>query len=272
MTKSLLIISLICFGYSNNAIGQKDTISLYYNIGVYKLDKKNYDTIQSKLNQLNDSVKYHVQIISSCDFLGSNKKNLVLSAQRAITVRDILLVKKNITISSVTYKGIGEISSKGMIKNKNGVYKHRRTSIIFKNETQKMFDEIATSQKGEVFILKSIVFDPGRHLLKKKSLPIIKKLLKVLQENPKLEIEISGHVCCGKNPKDSIDGYDKDTKTYNLSQNRAKHIFNYLILKKIDSSRLVYKGYGFLQPLHFPEDTQKDKLDNRRVEIRVVKN
>lgn len=272
MRKKLFPIFLLLLISCYTSFGQNDTISLYYGIGVFKLDKNNTKIIQDKLNQLNDSIKYHVQIISSCDFLGSNKSNLNLSAQRAINVRDLLLVKKNITISSVTYKGIGELAAKGYKKTKKGITKHRRTYIIFKNESQFLFDKMAAAKKGEVFIIKSIVFDPGRHLLKKKSIPIIKQLLKVLQKNPKLEIEISGHVCCGKNPKDSIDGYDKDTKTYNLSENRARHLFNYLVLKKIDSSRLKYKGYGFLHPLIYPEMNQKDKLNNRRVEIRVVKN
>lgn len=270
MIKSILFPLVLLF--TINMSSQKDTISIFYNIGAYKLNKESKQKIQTKLDKLKDSIKYHVEIISSCDFLGSNKSNLVLSAQRAITVRDLLLVKKNITISSVTYKGVGELATKGVKRTQSGINRHRRTSIIFKNETQFLFSQMAESKSGEVFILKSIVFDPARHLLKKKSLPIIKQLLKVLQENPKLEIEIHGHVCCGKNPKDSIDGYDKDTKTYNLSENRAKHLYNYLILKKIDSTRLVYKGHGFLHPLTYPELNQKDKLSNRRVEIKVVKN
>ena len=228
------------------------------------------------MDDLDSAVKYRVQIVSSCDFLGKKKHNLVLSARRAEAVKDLLLMKNNIVLTEISFKGIGELESLGLDKNKHGIKKHRKTSIIFEKTSDfvnsSIFDQIAGSKKGETFILENIVFDPGRHLLKKKSIPIIKDLLKVLQDNPKLEIEINGHVCCGKNPKDTIDGYDKDTKTFNLSQTRAQHIYKYLVLKKIDSNRLVHKGYGFTRPLTFPEVTSNDKLNNRRVEIKVLKN
>jgi outer membrane protein OmpA-like peptidoglycan-associated protein len=270
MLKPFIFILVLCF--ANLTHSQNDTIALYYDIGIYKLDSTNYSKIQSKLNRLNDNEKYQVQIISSCDFLGSNSSNLLLSSQRAITVRNLLITKKNVTITSITYKGVGEIPSKGFVKNDDGIPNHRRTLLIFKDEMDVVLDHIADSKSGDIFILKNIIFDPGRHLLKKESIPIIRKLLKVLQDNPKLEIELSGHVCCGKNPTELIDGYDKDTKTYDLSKNRAKHIYNYLILKKVDSSRLTYKGFGFQKPLIFPEKTEKEKKMNRRVEVKILKN
>ncbi len=272
MKKSLILIIALSFGLITSVFSQNDTLRLFYKIGIHKLNTKNSQIIQSKLNNLDDDIKYHVEIISSCDFLGSNKNNLILSSKRASKVKNILLVKKNIIISSIKYKGIGELPTKLKYKSKKGTQKHRVTTIIFRDEAEHIFNEIAHSKKGAIFILKNIVFDPGRHLLKKKSIPIIKQLLKVLEDNPKLEIEINGHVCCGTNPKDSLDAYDKDTKTNNLSHNRAKHLYKYLVLEKIDSTRLRFKGHGFTQPLTYPEITETDKLNNRRVEIKVIKN
>ena len=271
MLKRLVLI-IGCIIFAVNVSSQNDTIAVYYDIGVYKLHKKNKKIIRAKLAKLNDSIKYHVEIISSCDFLGTNEKNLELSMRRAETVRNLLTNKENIIISSITHKGIGEIPVVENEKSTKGILTHRKTLLIFKSQSEHIFDQIAASKAGETFIINNIVFDAGRHLFKKESIEIIKKLLTVLEKNPKLKIEISGHVCCGVNPKDSIDAFDKDTKTYNLSKNRAKHIYRYLVLKKIDSSRLTYKGYGFLKPLKFPELTPKDKLNNRRVEIKVLSN
>jgi len=264
------IIVLLSFFLLLHNYAQNDTISIFYDIGKYKLNRNNQLKINNQLATLNNNTKYHVQIISSCDYLGSNKNNLELSSKRAEAVQNLLLKNKNLIISSIKYKGIGELPSKN--NNSVGIKKHRKTCIIIKTESQFVIDNIATSKKGDVFILKHIVFDPGRHFIKKESISILKQLLTMLNNNPKVIIEISGHVCCGKSLKDSLDGLDNDTRTYNLSENRAKHIYNYLIRKNIDSSRLVYKGYGFLHPLIYPELTKEDKSNNRRVEIKVLKN
>ena len=267
MKKLILFLCIMAFlGF----YAQNDTLTIYYDIGKYKLTKSHKNSINHQLEKIDSKGKYHVEIISSCDFLGSNKNNLILSSKRAAQVRDLILQKDNLIISSIKYKGIGEINSD--YRSKKGVKTDRKTLLIFKDETQFVLDKIALSKKGEIFILKNIIFDPGRHLLKKQSLPILKQLLTVLQTHPKLKIEISGHICCGKSPLDSLDGLDIDTKTYNLSETRARHIYKYLILKKIDSSRLVYKGYGFSNPLIFPENNAADKSNNRRVEIKVIQN
>ena len=251
---------------------QNDTLNLYYDIGVYRLNKKNYTKIKNKLESLNNNKTYSVAIISSCDFLGSNNNNIKLSYKRALTVKKMIDLKSNITISSITYKGIGELDTKNRKKTSKGFLNDRKTILIFKDETQKILDKIANSKKGDVYVLQDIIFEPGRHLLKKESMVTVKRLLKVLQDNPNLEIELSGHVCCGKKRSGIMDGYDKDAKSYNLSENRARHIYRYLILKKIDSSRLSHKGYGFQKPLFFPELNEQHKKLNRRVEIKIVNN
>ncbi len=264
----ILIFVLLTFNPMINC--QNDTINLFYDIGVFKLNKLNYDKIQTKLNALNMDTNYEVAIISSCDFLGSNKANLLLSSQRASTVKDLLVIKDNVLIKSITYKGVGELET--LEKGNKGIAKHRKTTIVFKDETQLILEKIANGKKGDVFILKDINFEAGRHFLRKKSIHVLKKLLKVMTDNPELEIELSGHVCCGKSKEDLFDGYDRDSKTYNLSENRANHIYKYLILKNIDKNRLSHKGYGFQKPLKFPELNEEDKRTNRRVEVKVIKN
>jgi hypothetical protein len=85
------------------------------------------------------------------------------------------------------------------------------------------------------------------------------ELLLVLKRNPQMKIEIHGHLCCM--PVDRTD----------LSTQRAKAIYNFLIQNEIDKSRLSYKGFGSTQPIHpLPEKDEKERAANRRVEILIV--
>jgi len=268
--KRIVILVFILFVQSNYA--QIDSIAIYYDLGQYKLTKTNIVKIQNQLKVLEDASNYYIQIISSCDYIGSSKSNELLSVKRAEAVRDLLLKRENIIVSAIKYQAVGEIPVNKKEKRKNGIKNHRKTTLIIKTESQFKMDKIKHSKKGDIIAIDAIVFYPGRHFLRKKSIPILKELLEVLQKNPKLKIEIRGHVCCGKSITSKLDGLDNDTKTYDLSKNRAKHIYNYLVYKKIDSTRIIYHGYGFTKPLVFPEITNQDRMDNRRVEIKVISN
>jgi len=282
MFKPQLLYITLFLSFFNNSYCQNDTISLYYDIGIFKLNKLNYNKIQTKLDSLNANDSYQVEIISSADFLGSNQDNLTLSKQRATNVRNLLLIKKNVIITDIKYDGIGElVKFDKLSSNLNGIPSHRKTILIFKTNpnmktgsdtVDQTLEQIKNAKSGDKFILQYIIFEPGSHLFKKESLEILKKLVVVLKENLNLEIALHGHVCCGKSPSELIDGFDIITETYNLSENRAKHIYNYLVLKEIDKSRLSYRGLGFKEPLTYPELTIDDKNNNRRVEIKIIKN
>ena len=132
--------------------------------------------------------------------------------------------------------------------------------------TKKITD--SSTKVGSNIILKNLNFVGGKHLLLEASVPIVAELLKVLKDNPTLEIEIQGHVCCAMGVED---GLDIETGTYNLSENRARAVYEYLIDKGIAASRLSYKGFGHRYPLVYPEDTEAKKSMNRRVEIKILK-
>jgi len=87
------------------------------------------------------------------------------------------------------------------------------------------------------------------------------ELLVVLQKNPKLKIEIQGHLCCM--PIDRLD----------LSTQRAKAINSFLIANGVDEKRLTYKGFGSSMPIYpLPEKDEVQRAANRRVEILIVSN
>lgn len=126
-----------------------------------------------------------------------------------------------------------------------------------------------TSTKvGSTIILKNLNFVGGKHTLLRESVPIVLELLDVLKKNPSLEIEIQGHVCCAFGTED---GLDLETNTYDLSVNRARAVYEYLIDNGIDKTRLSYQGFAHRFPLVYPEDTEDKKITNRRVEIKIIK-
>lgn len=87
------------------------------------------------------------------------------------------------------------------------------------------------------------------------------ELLIVMEMNPKLKIEIQGHLCCM-----AVDRID-------LSTQRAKAVYSFLVKNKIDKERLSYKGFGSTQPIYpLPEKDEPQRAANRRVEIAIVSN
>jgi outer membrane protein OmpA-like peptidoglycan-associated protein len=54
-----------------------------------------------------------------------------------------------------------------------------------------------------------------------------------------------------------------------LSTNRAKAVFNYLIIQDIDPTRLKFKGFGASKPIA-SNQTVEGKAKNRRTEFVIL--
>ena len=88
---------------------------------------------------------------------------------------------------------------------------------------------------------------------------VLTDLLEIMNEFPKLEIAIEGHICCDVNDET------------NLPTTRAKVIYDYLVQHGIKSARLSFRGFGSTKPIYkLPEQNDLQQISNRRVEIRVV--
>ncbi|MFH0867021.1 MAG: OmpA family protein [Bacteroidota bacterium] len=114
-------------------------------------------------------------------------------------------------------------------------------------------------KKDEIVILKNIFFDTDKYDLKWESTTELEKLLDLLNKNPKLKIEISGHT----------DNVGDDNYNQILSENRAKSVYEYLINHKIAADRLTYKGYGETVPID-TNVTEAGRANNRRTEFKVI--
>jgi outer membrane protein OmpA-like peptidoglycan-associated protein len=116
---------------------------------------------------------------------------------------------------------------------------------------------IATNiaQTGKAIIY-GVLFDTASDKIRPESSPTLEEVLGLLQSQPALHLEISGHT-------DSVgnDAYNQD-----LSQRRAQSVVAWLTAKGIAAARLTAAGYGKTQPVADNATPQGRSL-NRRVEL-----
>jgi outer membrane protein OmpA-like peptidoglycan-associated protein len=114
--------------------------------------------------------------------------------------------------------------------------------------------------EGKVIALRNVLFETASAEIITTSYQELDQLVKYLQENPSVEIEIAGHT----------DNVGKEDYNLKLSQDRADVIGTYLIEKKVAPNRLVMKGYGKQHPI-VTNETLEGRQKNRRVEFKIIK-
>ncbi len=120
--------------------------------------------------------------------------------------------------------------------------------------------DLERAKEGSIAILNNIFFDVDKFDLKEKSIPELEKILRFLQANPAMRVEIGGHT----------DNSGSAVYNRQLSEKRASSVYSYLIQRDINKARLVPKGYGPDQPVA-PNDTEEGRQKNRRIEFRIIR-
>ncbi|WP_158826225.1 OmpA family protein [Mucilaginibacter lacusdianchii] len=150
----------------------------------------------------------------------------------------------------------------GLTISKNGYIFYSENFSLKGSQPQKDY-QISVSldpiEIGKRAVLKNIFFDTNQFDLKPESQSALQKLSEFLSLNSTVRIEISGHT-------DNA-GNDKINQT--LSENRAKAVYQYLTAHGVNPLKLVYKGYGKLQPIA-PNTTAEGRSLNRRTEFKVI--
>ena len=113
---------------------------------------------------------------------------------------------------------------------------------------------------NQAIALENVLFETGSAILLPQSDFEIANLVKILNDNPDIYIQIHGHT-------DNV-GSKSDNLT--LSEARAKSVYNRIISMGISSSRLSYKGYGETVAIA-DNNTAEGREQNRRTEFVVVK-
>jgi len=233
---------------------------------------------------------FTIELAGHTDSVGSNEYNDALSLRRTGAVKDYLNARGLESSNIVKEEGMGKRQPAISNSTDNGRFMNRRVVVnvtipgnsvvkipevkptpVIDTPARKTITAIITdtaTKAGTTFALQDLKFIGGRHYLVPESVPVIQELLDVMNKNPNLEISIEGHVCCvpGNN-----DGIDLDLGTANLSEMRAKTVYDYLIRNGIAPKRLSYKGFGHQFPIKaYPETNVEDMNANRRVEIKIV--
>ena len=140
---------------------------------------------------------------------------------------------------------------------------------------------LAPALPGEKAVVRDLFFVGDQAVLLKASEPELPKILKFMQVNPDLIIEIGGHINLpypekhnfkllpDQTPADYLVAKQQPWRK-GLSGRRAKTVQDYLLDNGIAASRMTLKGYENAQML-FPNATDaKQQEMNRRVEIMVT--
>lgn len=119
--------------------------------------------------------------------------------------------------------------------------------------------ELEPINKGARVVLNNIFFETGKWNLLPKSITELRKLLKLMQDNPQLSIEIGAHT-------DDIGSHEFNME---LSRKRAQAVVDFLVQHGISSSRIIAKGYGETMP-QVSNDSEENRAKNRRVEFKLL--
>lgn len=114
---------------------------------------------------------------------------------------------------------------------------------------------------GQIVRLNNVFFDVDKWNLRKESFIELDRVVKLLTDNPAIEIEISAHT----------DSDGSDEHNFKLSDNRAKSVMDYIISKGVNETRITSKGYGETKPIA-TNDNAEGKQINRRVEFKISGN
>ena len=124
---------------------------------------------------------------------------------------------------------------------------------------------------GKKVVLNNIFYDYNKATLRESSANELKKVIELLNANPKMKIEFSAHT----------DSRGSDSYNKNLSQQRAQSCMDYLVKNGVTSTRLIAKGYGETQLLVSDEEIEKMTSEmlkeeahqkNRRTEFKIIEN
>src|SRR5690606_5867474 len=114
---------------------------------------------------------------------------------------------------------------------------------------------------GDKILFENLLFKTGYATLMPNSNKILENISKALLERDDIYFTIQGHVCCTQYSRDAV---DRKTKKKNLSEARAKFVYDFFAKKGVDKKRMRYMGMRRKFPLG-----GEPELD-RRVEILIT--
>jgi outer membrane protein OmpA-like peptidoglycan-associated protein len=277
-TSVLAAISLLFFSFCHAQPTEKMTIHFDFNRS--EITPETARQLDSMLQNKKAPITW-MKLEGHCDQIGSHAYNDSLSLQRVVAVKNYLLGKGITTAQITELVGLGKRKLLTKNSDEGSRAMNRRVELEIlrtpvdnsiekkeepKNESLTKLVTDTAVKKGSKIVLKNLNFQGGRHFLLDESMPVLEELLQIMKDNPTLVIEIQGHVCCTTEP----DGIDLDNDIPNLSVQRARTVYEYLVDHGIPASRLSYRGFGSTQKIYPFEKDEFERTQNRRVEIKII--
>ena len=275
----LSIFFLLNIGF---VFSQNDLIhEVYFDTDKYDVPSTEENRLLLFISKLADIDIESISIYGFCDDVGADSYNLNLSQQRANAIKAVF-ANNEISENLITnVDGKGEILLK--IVNETNILKirglNRKVEIIVKpkppkTEIEKKEEAVIKEKKvtvedklkgelkvGDKIIFENILFKTGYSTVTPDSKKILESISKILVERDDIYFTIQGHVCCTQFSRDAV---DRKTKKRNLSEARAKYVYDYFAKKGVDTKRMRHLGMRRKFPLG--GDPQLD----RRVEILIT--
>lgn len=270
----LLNIGLI---FSQNKL----THEVYFDTDKYDVPPTEENRLLLFISTITDIDIESISIYGFCDDVGANSYNLKLSQQRANAIKAIFANNEMRDDLITNVDGKGEVLLK--IVNEKNILKirglNRKVEIIVKPKPPKTETEIKEEAvveekketveeklKGELKVGDKIIFDnilfkTGYATVTPASKKVLTDIAKALVERDDIYFTIQGHVCCTQFSRDAV---DRKTKKRNLSEARAKYVYDYFVKKGVSQKRMRHLGMRRKFPLG-----GDPKLD-RRVEILIT--
>ncbi len=260
------------------AIYSQKTITLYFDFNKYNLTGASRAGLDSFLRAEKEYLSgFLFNLNGYCDADGTDNYNDLLSVNRVKAVKKYLL-NNGIPPGNIgNTKGHGEKDPLNENNTEEEKKLNRRVEISYypllksnppgiNSLKEKIADSLTTS--GTNITLRNINFVGGMHQFLPESQPMLEELLEAMRMYPKLVIRVEGHICCESG---TDDGTDLETGIDNLSEARAKAVMDYLLSNGIEVKRVSHKGFGHSVPIYpFPERSEFEKTQNRRVEIKII--
>jgi len=259
----------------------KLTHEVYFDTDKYEVPSTEENRLLLFISGLTDVDIETISIYGFCDDVGANSYNLKLSQQRANAIKAIFANNEMSEDLITNVDGKGEILLK-IVEEKN-VLKirglNRKVEIIVKpkppkTEEEKIEEAVVEAKKetpqdklkgelkvGDKIIFENILFKTGYSTVMPASKKTLTDIAKILVARENLYFTIQGHVCCTQFSRDAV---DRKTKKRNLSEARAKYVYDYFAKKGVDKRRMRHLGLRRKFPLG--GDPQLD----RRVEIVIT--
>lgn len=305
-TPFLLLAAIVCFCCFRGYGQRSDTLSVYFAYNQSALQPADRAALDRRIAAFSMESVEGIDLSGHCDSIGSDRYNDSLSEIRIAAVRNYLRAKgvaDSLLREQHAYGRRQPLddnrTSAARARNRCVVVVWRERPVAKKVETpegkaaerveekpaerpegkpaegaavekpiplEEAFRDTA-ALKGRNIILNNVYFYGGRHTPLPISLVQLNKLLQILHAHPGWRIEIQGYVCC---VPDEEDGLDADTNTHDLSLQRARYVYTYLVGRGIGQDRLSFKGFGGRHKISREEISEDQRAKNRRVEIRVL--